>query len=190
MARSSREEITRLLVAWSDGDSAALEKLSPLLYAELKRLARRHLAGEGSAYTLESGALVNEAFLKLIDWRNVRWQNRAHFFFVTAQMMRRILVDYARSKNYIKRGGGHRPLPLLEAAVAQKERAREFVALDDALERLAKLDVRKSKVVELRFFGGLSVEETAEVLQVSTVTVQRDWQFARVYLEREIRNDQ
>jgi RNA polymerase sigma-70 factor (ECF subfamily) len=186
MTVPSREQLTQLLVAWSDGDSQALDQLSPLVYAELKRLARRHLAGEGSAYTLESGALVNEAFMKLIDWKNVRWQNRAHFFAVSAQMMRHILVDYARTKNAQRRGDGRRPLPLIEAVVVQSERAREFVALDEALERLARLDERKSKVVELRYFGGLSVEETAEVLQVSAITVMRDWQFARSWLEREI----
>ena len=186
MPGRSREELTRLLVAWSDGDELALEQLAPLVYAELKRVARHHLAGEGSAYTLESGALVNEAFIRLIDWKNVKWQNRAHFFAVSAQMMRRILVDYARTKNYQKRGAGQRPRPLLESAAAQTARAREVIALDEALNRLAALDERKSKVVELRYFAGLSVEETAEVLQVSAITVMRDWQFARRWLEREI----
>src|SRR5215467_6156974 len=185
---SSKEELTRLLQAWSDGDSEALEKLSPVVYRELKVLARRQLAGEGSAYTLESGALVNEAFVRLIDWKNVRWQNRAHFFATSAQMMRRILVDYARAKGYQKRGGGQRPLRFLESVAVHKDRAREFVALDDALQELEKLDARKAKVVELRFFAGLSVEETAEVLQVSPITVMRDWQFARAWLEREIRH--
>jgi RNA polymerase sigma factor (TIGR02999 family) len=176
-----------MLAAWSDGDSNALEELSPIVYGELKKLARRYMAGEGSANTLESGALVNEAFVRLIDWKNVRWQNRAHFFAVSAQMMRRILVDYARTKGYQKRGGGERPVELLDSALVQKERSREFIALDEALERLAKLDSRKARVVELRFFGGLSVEETAEVLQASVATVMRDWQFARAWLEREIR---
>ena len=186
MRSVSRKELTGLLQAWSDGDQAALDKLAPLVFAELKRLARRHLAAEGSPHTLESGALVNEAYLRLVDWKNVRWQNRAHFFAVSATMMRRIIVDYARSRGYQKRGGGLRPLPLQETAVASKNRAREFVALDEALNRLAELDARKSKVIELRFFGGLSVEETAMVLGVSEITVMRDWQFARSWLEREL----
>jgi RNA polymerase sigma factor (TIGR02999 family) len=187
MVARSKEELTRLLKAWGDGDRQALDELSPIVYGELKRLARRQLADEHSAYTMESGALVNEAFVRLIDWKNVQWHNRAHFFAASAQMMRRILVDYARAKGYQKRGAGNRPLPLMESIIVQKKRAREFVALDDAMQELERLAPRKVKVVELRFFGGLSVEEIADVLQISTITVMRDWQFARAWLEREIR---
>jgi RNA polymerase sigma-70 factor, ECF subfamily len=186
MPFDSRHELTGLLQDWSEGDKTAFEKLAPLVYGELKRLARKRMAKEGSPHTLESGALVNEAFLRLVDWKSVHWQNRAHFFAVSAQMMRRILVDYARSRGYAKRGGGQRPLPLHDTAILSRNRAREFVALDEALARLDKIDSRKSKVVELRFFGGLSVDEIASVLQVSEVTVRRDWQFARSWLEQEL----
>src|SRR5215470_16173075 len=141
------EEITRLLVAWSDGDSSALDKLSPVVYAELKRVARRHLANEGSAYTLESAALVNEAFVRLIDWKNVHWQNRAHFFAVSAQLMRRILVDYARSHNYAKRGGGMRPVELDEALAVSDENLSVIIEIDAAMDRLAKMDSRSAEVV-------------------------------------------
>jgi len=186
MSARSRQELTRLLQAWSEGDQKALDEFAPLVFVELKRLARRHLIAEAPGHTLETGELVNEVFLRLIDWKNVHWQNRAHFFAAAAQMMRRILVDYARSRGYQKRGGGVRPVALEEKAIVSKDRCREFLALDEALSRLADIDQRKSRVVELRFFGGLSVEETAVVLGVSSVTVMRDWEFARAWLEREL----
>jgi RNA polymerase sigma-70 factor (ECF subfamily) len=185
MSARSRHELTRLLQAWCEGDQKALDEFSPLVFVELKRLARRHLLAE-SDRTLETGELVNEVYLRLLDWKNVQWQNRAHFFAVAAQMMRRILVDYARSRGYQKRGGGVRTVALEENAIVSKDRAREFLALDEALNRLANIDQRKSRVVELRFFGGLSVEETAVVLSVSPITVMRDWEFARSWLEREL----
>jgi len=186
MSERSRHELTLLLQAWSEGDQKALDEFAPLVFVELKRLARRHLIAEASDHTLETGELVNEVYLRLLDWKNVQWQNRAHFFAVAAQMMRRILVDYARSRRYQKRGGGVRPVALEEKAIVSKDRCREFLALDEALNHLADIDQRKSRVVELRFFGGLSVEETAVVLRVSPVTVMRDWEFARSWLEREL----
>ena len=182
----SAREVTQLLIAWSDGDESALEKLTPLVHAELYRLAKRYMAREGQGHTLQATALVNEAYLRLIDWKNVRWQNRAHFFGVSANLMRRILVDYARSRNYQKRGGGAHKVPLDEAAVVSRERAADFVALDDSLNALAEVDPRKSKIVELRFFGGLSVDETAEVLKVSSRTVMREWSLAQAWLYREM----
>ena len=186
MPALSQPELTKLLQAWSQGDQSALDHFAPLVFLELKRLARKHLVAEGTSHTLETGELVNEVFLRLIDWKNVQWQNRAHFFAVAAQMMRRILVDYARSRRYQKRGGGVRPLSLDKTVVVSKDRCREFLALDEALNRLAEIDQRKSRVVELRFFGGLSVEETAVVVGVSPITVMRDWEFARSWLEREL----
>ena len=180
-------EITGLLVAWSNGDEAALEKLAPLVHAELYRLARRYMSQENPGHTLQATALVNEAYMRLIDWKNVQWQNRAHFFGVSAQLMRRILVDYARSRNYQKRGGGATIVSLNEAAVISKDRSADFIALDDALTSLDALDPRKSRVVELRFFGGLSVEETAEVLKVSPRTVLREWSLAQAWLYRELK---
>lgn len=182
----STKNVTQLLIAWSDGDQSALEKLTPLVHSELHRLARRYMAQEGQGHTLQATALVNEAYLRLIDWKAVRWQNRAHFFGVSANLMRRILVDYARSRNYQKRGGGARKVPLDEAAVVSEDRAPDFVALDDALNTLAEVDPRKSKIVELRFFGGLSVEETAEVLKISPRTVMREWSLAQAWLYREM----
>jgi len=175
-----------LLQAWSDGEETALEKLTPLVYAELHRLARGYMARERHQQTLETGALLNEAYLRLIDWKDVRWQNRAHFFAVSAQMMRRILVDYARSRGNQKRGGDAARVSLDEVLVFSEDRSSDLVALDAALERLAEMDERKSRVVELRFFGGLSVEETAEVLKVSPFTVLRDWRLAKAWLHREI----
>jgi RNA polymerase sigma factor (TIGR02999 family) len=179
-------DVTELLQAWSDGDEAALEQLAPLVYAELHRLARMYMAGERQNHTLETGALLNEAYMRLVDWKNVRWQNRAHFFAVSAQMMRRILVDHARSRRNLKHGGGAHSLPLDEAPLFSKERSEDFVALDEALQRLTEIDPRKGRVVELRFFGGLTVEETAEVLKVSPFTVIRDWNLAKVWLHREL----
>src|SRR5882724_7228785 len=186
MDRQSTQEITQLLLAWSDGDQEALPRLTPLVYAELHRLARRYMGRESPGHTLQTTALVHEAWLKLIDQRRVRWQNRAHFFGVSAQLMRRILVDMARSRNYLKRGGGARQVELAEPLVVSKERDADISALDEALDALAAFDPRKARVVELRFFGGLSVEETAEVLKVSTDTVTRDWQAAKAWLYREL----
>ena len=186
MQTHSPKEITRLLVAWGDGDQAALEELTPLVHEELRRLAHHYMGGERTGHTLQTTALVNEAYIRLIDWKNVRWQSRAHFFGVSAQLMRRILVDFARSRGYQKRGGGALAVSLDEAAFVSNDKGADLVALDEALESLAKLDARQSKVVELRFFGGLSVEETAEVLKVSSGTVRRDWSLARAWLHREL----
>jgi RNA polymerase sigma factor (TIGR02999 family) len=186
MAESSVNEVTALLLAWNEGDPAAVEKLTPLVYQELRRLAKGYMGRERPGHTLQTTALVNEAYLRLIDSSRVRWQNRAHFFAVSAQLMRRILVDFARSRNYQKRGGEALRVSLVEAfEVAEKQEA-DLVALDDALTALAKIDLRKSRVIELRFFGGLSVEETAEVLMVSPDTVMRDWRLAKIWLLREI----
>jgi len=186
MTIPSEREVTRLLVAWSDGDLAALEQLAPLVYSELRRLARRHLGRERKGHTLQTTALVHEAYIRLIDQKEVRWQNRAHFFAIAAQMMRRILVDYARARNYAKRGGGAQMVSLDEAMEVSDERAADMIALDEALVALAELDQRKSRIIELRFFGGLSIEETAEVLGVSPGTVMREWTFAKAWLQREI----
>ena len=185
MSQASSHEVTQLLIAWSDGDREALEKLVPLVDAELHRLARHYIRGERKGHTLQTSALVNEAYLRLIDWRNVRWQNRAHFFGMSAQIMRRILVDFARRRPHIK---GAKALQVsLDAAMLQSEgRDPDLVALDDALTSLAEIDERKSRIVELRFFGGLSVEETAEVLKVSPITVIREWNKARAWLYREL----
>jgi RNA polymerase sigma factor (TIGR02999 family) len=183
---STPEEVTQLLLAWSDGDRSALEKLIPLVYDELRRLARRYMIRERAGHTLQTTALVNEAYLRMVDLKQVRWQNRAHFFAVSAQLMRHILVDFARSRGYKKRGGGTRRIPIDEALGVSAELPEDLIALDDALNSLAEFDSRKSKVVELRFFGGLSVDETAHVLNVSADTVMRDWKMAKVWLLREI----
>jgi RNA polymerase sigma factor (TIGR02999 family) len=183
----SRKDVTILLKAWNDGDPLAPDKLAPLIYAELRKLARRSMRRESAQHTLETGALINEAYLRLADWKNARWENRAHFYGVAAQIMRRVLVDHARAHAYQKRGGGARPLSLEEAIVAAPDRAPALLALDEALDRLAKRDPRKASVVELRFFGGLSVEETAAVLNVSPFTVIRDWNFVKAWLSREIK---
>jgi RNA polymerase sigma factor (TIGR02999 family) len=186
MTTHSPKEITRLLVAWSDGDESALAQLTPLVYEELHRLAHRYMTGERPGHTLQTTALVNEAYVRLIDWKNVRWQNRAHFFAVSAQLMRRILVDFARLHNYQKRGSGVRAETLEEAAFVAKDKGADIVALDEALNSLAELDARQSRVVELRFFGGLTNDEVAEVLKVSEATVRRDWSLARAWLHREL----
>ena len=186
MNGSSPRDVTQLLHAWSDGDEHALEQLTPLVYEELYRLAKHYMARERPGQTLQVTALVNEAYLRLIDWKNVRWQNRAHFFGVSAQLMRRILVDFARSRHYAKRGGEAHHVSLEEAAVVSQERDADLLALDDALNALAAIDPPQSQVVELRFFGGLSVEETAEVLKISPRTVMREWSLARAWLYREI----
>ena len=186
MGTPSQKQITEMLVDWGNGDEAALEKLAPLVYDQLHRLARRYMGRERPGHTLQTSALVNEAFIRLIDWKNVEWQNRAHFFGVSAQIMRRILVDFARSRDYAKRGGGVRNVSLDEAALISSDRRTDLVALDEALNTLAELDARQSRVVELRFFGGLSLEETAEVLKVSVGTVRRDWSLSRAWLHREL----
>ena len=183
----SSHQITGLLQAWTGGDEHALGELTPVVYRELRAVARRYMAGERPGHTLQATALINEAYIRLIDWKNVRWQNRAHFFAVCAGMMRRILVDSARARGYAKRGGGVRPIPLEDSMVISPERDREILALDDALSRLVAVDERKSKVVELRFFGGLSVDETAEILKVSRRTVINDWNLAKAWLYREMR---
>lgn len=181
------EEVSKLLTAWTDGDQGALEKLTPIVYGELHRLARYYMAGERTGHSLQATALVNEAYMRLTDYKRMRWENRAHFFAVSAQLMRRILVDHARRRN-LKRGAGVQHISLEETAVVG-ERHEDLVALDDALHALARFDSRKSQVVELRFFGGLSVEETAEVLRVSAVTVMRDWSTARAWLYREMKGE-
>jgi RNA polymerase sigma factor (TIGR02999 family) len=178
-------DISALLRAWSDGDQSALDRLTPIVYDELHRLARRYMKHERPGHSLQTSALVNEAYLRLVDYERMQWQNRAHFFAVSAQLMRRILVDHARRHN-LKRGGGVQHVALEEAAVVGGGQGPDLVALDDAMNSLARLDPRKVQVVEMRFFGGLSVEETAEVLKVSTVTVKRDWRAARAWLYREL----
>jgi RNA polymerase sigma factor (TIGR02999 family) len=186
MAQSSRHEISELLVAWGDGDQSAFERLMPLVYGELRRLAHRYMSRERKGHTLQTTALVNEAYLRLVHWRDVRWQNRAQFFAVSAQMMRRILVDFAREKKYLKRGGGALQVSLSEAGSFGSERSADLVKLDEALNVLAQVDRRKAQVVEMRFFGGLSMKELAEVLNVSEETVMRDWRLAKVWLLREL----
>ena len=182
----TRKDVTVLLQAWSEGDPSAPEKLAPLIYQELRRLARNAMRREYARHTVETGVLINEAYMRLADWKNARWENRAHFYGVASQIMRRVLVDYARERGYEKRGGGVRPVSLEGAVVASPDRAPDLIALDEALDRLAEVDQRKGKVVELRFFGGLSVEETAGVLDVSPFTVIRDWNFAKAWLHRRL----
>jgi RNA polymerase sigma factor (TIGR02999 family) len=186
MKESSPRGVTQILVAWGNGDRHALEELMPLVYRELRRLAHGRLRGERPGHTLQTTALVHEAYLRLVDQREANWKNRAQFFAVAAQMMRRILVDYARARQYGKRGGGAQQVKLDEAMVVSSDRAAEVVALDEALLRLAELDSRKSRLVELRFFGGMSIEETAEILGVSPGTVMRDWTLAKAWLQREM----
>jgi RNA polymerase sigma factor (TIGR02999 family) len=181
------EDVTELLLAWRDGDEDALSRLAPLVYEELHRLAAAYLRREKSGHTLQTSALVNEAYIKLVDSSRVRWQNRAHFFAVAAQLMRRILVDFARKRQRSKRGGGWQEITLDEKLGVTARLDSDLVALDDALRELAKFDPRKAQVIELRFFGGLSVEETSEALQVSTDTVGRDWRAAKAWLSRELR---
>jgi RNA polymerase sigma factor (TIGR02999 family) len=181
-----RPHVTGLLLAWGKGDDAALEQLVPLVHAELRRIAGRHMA-ERVGHSLQATALVNEAYLRLVDVRQMRWQNRAHFFAMSARLMRRILVDFARARGYQKRGGRIQKVSFDEGLIVSNERATDLVALDDALEALAVVDARKSQVVEMRYFGGLSVEETAEALHVSPETVMRDWKFAKSWLLRELK---
>jgi RNA polymerase sigma factor (TIGR02999 family) len=188
MTKSSTQ-ITQLLLAWGQGDEAALERLMPLVYDELRKVAARHLRRQRPDHTLQTTALVNEAYLRLIDSSQVQWQNRAHFFAISAQLMRRILVDFARSRQNLKRGGDVERVSLDEALVVAPERGADLLALDDALTQLAALNSRQAQVVELRYFGGLSEEEAAEALKVSLRTVQRDWKLARLWLYRELSKD-
>jgi RNA polymerase sigma factor (TIGR02999 family) len=186
MVPPSTHDVTHLLKAWSTGDEQALEKLTPLVYDQLHHIAQRCMAGERSGHTLQTTALVNEVYLQLVDCQKIYWKDLAHFFAVSAQLMRRILVDFARSRGYQKRGGGAPQMSLDEVVSVSNEPDTNLVALDDALKGLAALDGRKSKVIELRFFGGLSIDETAEVLRVSPDTVVRDWKLAKVWLLREL----
>ena len=178
-------EVSGLLRAWGDGDRAALDRLTPIVYEELRRLASHYMRGERPGHSLQATALVNEAYVRLVDYKGMKWQNRAHFLAVSAQLMRRILVDHARRHN-LKRGGGVPHVSLDETAIVGGDQSADLVALDDALDALARFDPRKVQVVEMRFFGGLSVEETAEVLKVSSVTVMRDWSTAKAWLYREL----
>jgi RNA polymerase sigma-70 factor, ECF subfamily len=179
-------EVTSLLQAWSAGDEEALRKLMPLVYRELHRAARHYMIGERSGHTLQATALINEVYMRLVDVSRIDWQNRAHFFAICAQLMRRILTDFARSRHYQKRGGAAPHIPFDEALLVTSQPDADLVALDVALKKFALIDQRKSRVVELRFFGGLGVKETAEVLKVSSETVMRDWRMARVWLLREL----
>ena len=183
---SPNQDITQLLRDWGEGDEQALVKLTPLLYAELHRMAHRHMRRERANHTLQTTALINEVYLRLIDWKNVRWQNRAQFFAVAARLMRRILVDFARSRSYRKRGGGTLTVSLDEAPDVSHERSRDIVAIDEALQSLSVVDPRKSQIVELRFFGGLSLDETAEVLKISSRTVLREWDLAKAWLSSQL----
>ncbi|MGH9845047.1 MAG: sigma-70 family RNA polymerase sigma factor [Blastocatellia bacterium] len=186
MTTPSSHRVTDLLQAWSNGDQSALDRLMPLVHQELHRLARNFMARERPGHTLQTTALVNEAYLRLVDVNRMQWQNRAHFFGVSAQLMRRILVEFARSRHRHKRGGEALRVSLDKAMEVGGEQETDLIALDDALSTLAGIDPRKSRVVELRFFGGLSVEETAEVLKVSSDTVTRDWKAAKLWLLREL----
>jgi RNA polymerase sigma factor (TIGR02999 family) len=180
-------DLTALLLAWGNGDETALTRLVPIVHSELHRIAQACMAGEKGDHTLQATALVNEAYLRLIQTRRMNWQNRAHFLAMAARLMRRILVDFARSKQYLKRGGGAVNVSLAPDVALSAEPGRDLVALDDALEALAKIDERKSRVIEMRFFGGLSVTETAEALHVSPETVMRDWKLAKAWLLQQLR---
>ena len=187
-ASVSQQRVTDLLVQWSQGDDAALAELTPLVYDELRRVAHHYLKGQRRNHTLQTTALVNEAYLRLADQTNPRWQDRAHFFAVAARAMRQILVDYARSQRSQKRGGGALKMDLDEAALVSPEESKEIVELHEALEQLSALDSRKAQIVELKYFGGLNYEEIAEVLKISRITVRRDWEFAKVWLYTELHN--
>jgi len=185
MASPPPKDVTRLLVDWGNGDQAALDELIPLVYDELRRMAGRYMRRESKGHTLQTSALVNEAYLRLVNQKSVQWQNRAHFFGVAAHLMRRILVDHARSRSRAKRGGGAQMVSLADQAVISKEVA-DVIALDDALKNLAEMDPRKSQIVEMKFFGGLTTEEVAEVLKVTSRTVEREWRKAKAWLNRAI----
>lgn len=187
MATLSADNLTELLIEWREGDKTALDKLTPLVYDELRRIAHRYVRRERNGHTLETTALVNEAYLRLAGTRNIAWQNRAHFFAATAQVMRHVLIDHARRRLYGKRGGQTQQVPIEDAALMSEKRADVLVVLDEALGDLAKLDPRKAQVVELRYFGGLSLEETAEALEVSMMTVRRDWRAAKAWLFRRMK---
>jgi RNA polymerase sigma factor (TIGR02999 family) len=184
MVDTSQPAITQLLVAWEGGDGAAFDKLIPLVYPELRRLAHRHMSRELAGQTLQTTALIHEAYLRLVGAREIDWKNRAHFFAISSHLMRRILVDFARRRNFQKRGGNVQKLPLNEDLVVSDEPAADLVRLNEALDALASLSPRKARVIELRYFGGLDVDETAEVLKVSRGTVLRDWRLARAWLRR------
>ena len=188
MTQPSTHEVTELLIEWSNGDKAALDKLMPLIHQELRRLAHHYMSRERPGHTLQTTALVNEAYVRLINRKDVHWQNRAHFFAIAAQSMRCILVDHARNLAYAKRGGGARKFTLDEGMTVSHERAAEVVAVDDALNDLAALDLQQSRIVELRFFGGLTIEETAEVLHLSPATIKREWSTAKAWLHHELSN--
>jgi RNA polymerase sigma factor (TIGR02999 family) len=185
----SQQRVTELLVQWSHGNDAALVELTPLVYEELRRVAHRYLSGQRPNHTLQTTALVNEAYLRLADQTNPRWQNRAHFFAVAARAMRQILVSYARTQQAQKRGGGAFKVDLNEAALVSPEQSQQLIDLHEALEQLGTLDSRKAQVVELKYFGGLNYDEIAEVLKISRVTVRRDWEFAKVWLYTELHSD-
>jgi len=184
--KSEAHQVTTLLKKWHDGDETALEQLIPLVYDELHRLAHQHMRREGPSHILQTSALINEAYLRLVDQPQIQWENRAHFFGIAARLMRRILVDDARKRNSSKRGGSLIQIPLDEVASLAQEQATNVVALDDALKTLQTIDARQAEMVELRFFGGLSIEETADILKVSPGTVSRDWTFARAWLRNEM----
>jgi RNA polymerase sigma-70 factor (ECF subfamily) len=180
------QRVTELLLAWGEGDDAALQQLIPLVHAELRRMARRHMAGERRGHTLQPTALVNEVYLRLVDLERIRWQNRVHFMAVAARLMRRVLIDVARSRGYQKRGGDVQRVAFDDSLLVDVGRGHDLVALDEALDELARVDSRKSQIVVMRFFGGLSVEEVATALDISTATVTRDWKFAKSWLLREL----
>ena len=189
LMEAAPEGITQLLINWRHGDKAALEQLLPLVHEELRRLARGFMGKERHNHTLQTSALINEAYLRLVDQDEPNWENRTHFFAVAAQIMRHILIDHARSYAYEKRGAGAQRMGLDEVAVFSEERARELVALDEALTSLATVDPRKSRIIELRFFGGLNIDETAEVMELSATTVQREWRAAKAWLQRFIKGE-
>ena len=188
--KPSPQTVTQLLIEWGNGDEAALNKLMPIIYSELRKRAHRYMARENPGHTLQTTALIHEVYIRLAEQKDKKWENRSHFFAVAAQAMRHILVDYARSRNAARHGGALRSVSLEEAALVSDERTSEIVALDEALEQLAEIDPRQSRIVEMRFFGGLSVEETAAVLKVSPITVIRDWNVAKVWLYRELSKPQ
>lgn len=186
MPTSASHEVTQLLLDWGGGDSSALDRLIPMVYSELRHMARRYMRGERAGHLLQTSALINEAYVKLIDAKQVHWQNRAHFYGIAARLMRRILVDFARKRNYQKRGGGAHQVSLDEALLVSPARGEDLVALDEALNALSEFDERKARVVEMRFFGGLSEQEIAEAEGVSTETVKRDWRLAKSWLHRKL----
>jgi RNA polymerase sigma factor (TIGR02999 family) len=185
----SQGEVTQLLQQWNAGDASALEKIIPHVYRELHRIARHHMAAERGSHTLQASALINEAYIRLVDWKNVQWANRCHFFSVGAQMMRKVLIDHARSKGSQKRGGSAEQVVLDTSMIASSEKPMDLVALDETLSRLEQFDPRKSRVVELRIFGGLTNEEAAEAMGVSVITVRRDWKLALAWLRREMSSE-